>query len=162
MLISAEGSLVLGGSGAVESAVQPTTTAIETRHGQVAAESELLYQVTCTSLSETPRVELDRAATTRNAVVRLRGAINEGGDVLGSSGASADERLRNASPAMRRALDAVLQDDDAAVATNAGALGGSGEREISAAALADVAEAMLASSDETMAAALVTQLSQVA
>jgi hypothetical protein len=63
---------------------------------------------------------------------------------------------------MRRALDAVLQDDDAAVATNAGALGGSGEREISAAALADVAEAMLASSDETMAAALVTQLSQVA
>jgi hypothetical protein len=166
MLISAEGSLVLGGSGAVESSVQPVTTDIETRHGQVAAESELFYQVTCTSLSETPRVELDRSATTRNAVVRLRGAISDAGGVLGASDSEEQARSvlgqRSASPAMRRALEVVLQGDDADAATAAGALGASGDSEINAAELADIAETLLATGDETMAAALVTQLSQVA
>ncbi|NJM08690.1 alpha/beta fold hydrolase [Candidatus Gracilibacteria bacterium] len=165
MLISAEGSLVLGGTGAVDGGVQPTTTAIETRHGQVAAESELFYQVTCTSLSETPRVEIDRAATTRNAVVRLRGALNDAGSVLGSAGGSGDERLRGAlnqrgtSPAMRAALEAVLQDDDSN--SSFSVLGASSASEVSAAALADVAETMLAESDDTMAAALITQLGQL-
>lgn len=92
LLISSEGVTVLGG-GAEEVAAQPRDTAITTRHGQVAAGTELFYAVQCHSLRDAPEVALDAARTRANAVSRMRKAMDDMGAILGGAAAGAPERM---------------------------------------------------------------------
>ncbi len=92
MLVSAEGVTLLGGgAGEAAGASAPpvsTITPVATHYGQVAAGTELFYEVEVQSLEVAPTVRLDAPRTTADAVTRLRGAV--GGAVLGAGDEGAD------------------------------------------------------------------------
>ncbi|MEP7188349.1 MAG: permease [Roseiflexaceae bacterium] len=84
------GALVVGGQSpavlnaeAADVAAQPASTPISTTHGQVQAQTELLYQIEYRSSVAPPAVRFDAAATAHNALVRLSAATQVQPAVLG-------------------------------------------------------------------------------
>jgi pimeloyl-ACP methyl ester carboxylesterase len=98
------GALVVGGQApavlnteTADVAGQPASTPISTTHGQVQAQTELLYQIEYRSPAAAPAVRFDAAATARNALVRLSAAAQVQPAVLG---------LEESAPQIRGVLSA--------------------------------------------------------
>jgi pimeloyl-ACP methyl ester carboxylesterase len=134
LLISSEGVTVLGGG--EEVVAQPRDTAITTRYGQVAAGTELFYDVRCHSLRDAPEVAIDGQRTRANAVSRMRKAMDDMGGILGGAAAGAPERI-----------DEVL----------VGTADASGQLE----ALSSMTAQVLGAADPVLAEALIMQLNAV-
>jgi hypothetical protein len=71
LIVGAQGTAVLSADPTDGLAHSPAITPISTAAGQVAAQTELLYQVECVSYTASPHVRFDAAATSRNVLARL-------------------------------------------------------------------------------------------
>lgn len=160
MLISPQGLALLGGADA-EPALVTASTAISTTTGQVAAATELLYEVVCQDLSSAPVVRLDTLATARNLLTRLRSAVEAStGGLLGGDGADPVGAVLGAATApdeLRDPVSAALGGDTAALERVVGLLGGANAAP-TADLLSAVAERVVGVEDETTAQALIAQL----
>ncbi|MBX0329052.1 alpha/beta hydrolase, partial [Oscillochloris sp. ZM17-4] len=86
MLISTGGALLLGGDGSGEA--RPAPAPITTMVGQAARESELHYEVICSSSDSPPEIRLDAMATAYSTLRKLRAGVQAAqGGVLGGEGA---------------------------------------------------------------------------
>jgi len=74
LIVGVQSQAVLSSDATDAAAQQPIATPITTTSGQVAAQTELIYQIEYVSDAAPPRVRFDAAATTQNALARLSAA----------------------------------------------------------------------------------------
>lgn len=167
LVVGAQGAAVLNAEEGLAAVQQPTISSITTVDGQVADQTELRYQVTCTSYAAPPDVRFDAEATARDALTRLSAATQapapgvlgaaDGGpatSVLNAlTDAGAPEHLRDAMSA------ALSHGDTAALQALAAALGA--ESAGHAALLSRVVEQVIAPRDQTLALGLLEQLRRI-
>lgn len=165
-----EGTVVLGaGAEATTAPARPAPSDIATTYGQVAAGTELYYQVVCPSLYTTPEVRFNAEATAANALTRMResvqaplpGVLGAAGDpgaqVRGVLGATA------AAETLRERVDAAMMSDDATATAEVTALLGSAQEQNDLMALLHNINAQIVNlHDSELAAALDEQLKQIA
>ncbi|MBP1466332.1 permease [Candidatus Chloroploca sp. M-50] len=137
MLIGGEEVTVLGGSETSEGSINRSeNTSITTRHGQVAAGTELFFAVDCQHLDVAPAMWLDKTRTMNHAVERLRTAMQTTEPTVLGGGSEGDEMVN---AAMRSATEPSDQVD----------------------ALCNLAEHMLGPHNEDLAEAVIMQLRAV-
>ncbi|MCG8346764.1 MAG: alpha/beta hydrolase [Chloroflexales bacterium] len=173
MIGPTETPLVLGTTeGASSSAAEPemAPTKIRTTRGQVASGTELYYQIECTSLHDQPQIRFDAAATTMNAMSRMKQAMQTSmPGVLGSAGEDMMPQLRAALGAaaindpVRERVDAALTSDDTtAIEAVAAMLQQETQRQEMATLLHNLARQVIGPYDPELVAALAEQLKQIA
>jgi hypothetical protein len=115
------GALVVGGQApavlsadAADLGAQPASTPISTTHGQVQAQTELLYQIEYRSPVAPPAVRFDVTATARNALARLSEASQVQPAVLG---------LEESAPQIQGVLSAADAPDDLRAIVSAALIG---------------------------------------
>jgi hypothetical protein len=115
------GALVVGGQAPAvlsaddaDLAAQPASTPISTTHGQVQAQTELLYQIEYRSPVAPPAVRFDVTATARNALARLSEASQVQPAVLG---------LEESAPQIQGVLSAADAPDDLRAIISAALMG---------------------------------------
>ena len=84
LLIGPVGATVLGAAADSLSLNEPAATPITTVHGQVAAASELYYQVLVSTPDQAPEISFDTATTMARTVDRLQAALGADSGVLGA------------------------------------------------------------------------------
>lgn len=169
MMVSGGAEGVLG-AGAEAAMQQPVATPITTVSGEVAVETELYYQVRCTSTTEPPQVGFDAEATTRNALIRMHNAVQTvPPGVLGAAeGVAPADRVKDALAAMaapddlrERLGDALGAGDERAIQEMTDMLSRP-ERPPEVVRLLDyIAEHMIGGSDAKLALGLAEQLKQI-
>lgn len=164
LVVGVQAAAVLSADG--QAAAQPTTTPISTALGQVAAETELLYQIELPSDTATPQVRLDAAATARNAVERLRAASAAPppmvlGEELPAPAVSAVLSAADAPEDARETVRAALVDGDEQAIERLVELLGAANRD-TLGLIAQVAEQVVGPKDRDLALGLLAQIGQVA
>jgi hypothetical protein len=84
-MVGPAGATVLGAGEGEQPANEPAATPITTADGQIAAASELYYEVIVNSPAQAPEVRFDAATTRSRAVERLERALGGTGTLLGAS-----------------------------------------------------------------------------
>jgi hypothetical protein len=164
LIVGAEGPAVLSADDA-DAARQPSTTPISTAEGQVAATTELHYEIEVPADGTQPSVRFDGAATTRDALARLGDAARTPAPmVLGEEPAApqvaAVLSAADAPDEIRATVAAALTQGDAAAAERLAAMLRSGDADI-VRLLASVAEQVVGPKDRDLALGLLEQLRQV-
>jgi pimeloyl-ACP methyl ester carboxylesterase len=166
LIVGVQSTTVLSADPTDDLARSPAVTPISTTGGQVAEQTELLYQVECISYAAPPRVRFDAAATSGNVLTRLSTATAAPAPVV----LGAEEPIpqvqavlsaADAPESLRTTVRAALVDGDQQAITELITLVSRADA-TSMQLLIDITEQVVGVKDRTLALGLLEQLRQIA